>query len=164
MQKIKYCIIKFGNDYFAIRNTQIIDILEGFNDKFITLFSTNKNVRLFYKNQQLRIIDSFRIFINTACENTKISSILVIRNPLHKEIDLCGFPIQEIVGYAFFDGLLLSAVDILNTKAFCSCSVEHENKKINMLDMRKIINMNERSNIANPLYTAQPCYNMGREN
>jgi hypothetical protein len=136
MNRTKLFIVKINDENYALKCSQVIDVLEGFNSTIIDKFSTEDNTHLFYRNLPLQMINTSRILNGKTEGPGKITSILVIKDTQDDSNYIFGLPIQEVIGYYYFN--LLSFVSLIRFNEFCSCSFTFENKIIHFLDMKRI--------------------------
>jgi hypothetical protein len=140
MNRIKFFIIKVHNEYFAINGTQVIDVINGCNERIIEKLSAKKNAHFFYKTQPLKLLNSDRIF-KSAENSGEVSNILVIKDNTKGSDVLYGLPINDVVGFEYFENKLLIAKSLVQGKEFCMYSFKHDEKLIHMLDLRKILDL-----------------------
>ena len=138
---MKFCIVKIYNDFYAIRSTQVVDVVDGFSDRLIEVFSTEREAHLIYKTQQVQMINPAALFGSAVDSSVEMKAILIVRNYTRGNDSLHGLPINELVGFSFFEDRLLMPFNFFQCKNYCLNSFEHNNMIINILDMNKLYNL-----------------------
>jgi hypothetical protein len=151
MQKTKFFVVKVYEEYYALKCNHVVDILEGFSNRTIEKFTSESNTQLFYKAEQLHLIDVTKVFKNSGYNPKMTNSILVIKDIQHISYQLFGLPISEITGFSYLEDNLLYPVRFFKCNEYCSCSFEHDNRLIHLLDVRKMIDSKTGRKIFSPV-------------
>ena len=140
MRRTKFCITKIFNNFYALKSSKIIDVINGYDEMMIELLTTDRNKQLFYNSQPMLLINSYRIFEHENTNQDNMSSILVISENTKDTKKIFGLPIHEIACFEYFENNVLTPFKFNHANSMYSCSFKHNKKPIYMLEFSQIAN------------------------